>query len=296
MTALVIPRLIIGLGAAPENAVLVQLTQRGIPAGETNFVKLAPPVMADGLTATAQKEVLKRVAGRRPLEELTRDAVVSPFVLEISDAATRDEAHPFRRADVYFIAHGALEKFRSEKFLGELAQMLDAEKKGALPLVKGVLSEEERRARDLTQEDTKDVKERYGYSTFNLLDRVYLSATRRLMVTETAESVLVASITDPRFDKDRQHPNQWQSIAFDQLGKLTLGPPHPYHAAGFYLKVTQLAEPKGALFIEHHHAFEEPPGWFKGTGLLRSKIPLLAQDAIRKLRRKLREAPPEPGK
>ena len=95
---------------------------------------------------------------------------------------------------------------------------------------------------------------------------------------------------DPRFDKDASLTNQWQSLGRDSLGQLKAGPPQPYRAAGWYLKVTRLHEPAGANLVEYHVAFDEPHTWFDGANLLRSKLPLVAQDAIRRFRRKAAEA------
>ena len=48
------------------------------------------------------------------------------------------------------------------------------------------------------------------------------------------------------------------------------------------------ADPKIAI-VEVHFAFAEPRAWFGGAPILRSKIALVAQDQIRRLRRELAE-------
>ena len=65
--------------------------------------------------------------------------------------------------------------------------------------------------------------------------------------------------------------------------------PQPYAGLGSYVKATRLAEPAGAVFIEYHVVFAEPQGWFHGANLLRSKLPIVAQDMVRKFRRKMAE-------
>jgi hypothetical protein len=72
----------------------------------------------------------------------------------------------------------------------------------------------------------------------------------------------------------------------DEAGKQKLGQPHPYHAAGGYLKATRLHEPAGAVLVEYHLTFDEPAGWFSGANLLRSKLPIVSQDGVRKFRRR----------
>jgi hypothetical protein len=43
------------------------------------------------------------------------------------------------------------------------------------------------------------------------------------------------------------------------------------------------------LLVEAHFAFAEPRAWFDGAPILRSKLSLIAQDQIRRLRRELAE-------
>ena len=82
---------------------------------------------------------------------------------------------------------------------------------------------------------------------------------------------------------------RWQSLTVDDTGKRQTGPPEPYVGLGSYAKATRLAEPAGAIFMEYHVAFVEPQGWFHGTNLLRSKLPIVAQEMVRKFRRNLGE-------
>ena len=56
---------------------------------------------------------------------------------------------------------------------------------------------------------------------------------------------------------------------------------------GGYMKASRLAQPSGAVLVEYHLVFEEPQGWFGGSNLLRSKLPLVCQDGVRKFRRRM---------
>ena len=290
MTALLISLATLGLGAPPENPIFRQLLDTGVPVGDDRFVKIAAPTMADGLDAAAQRELIKRIAGpTRQIDRLMRNSIVAPFVLEIGRADTKDGQTPTRTVDVWFVAYGGLDQFASEEFLDRMVKEAESDQKSKLPLTRGLLSDKEMQQRNLAVADTDDRRQRYCYSTFALFDRVLISATRQVVVTRQKDSVLLASIVDPRFTDDADYPNRWRSIAWDEYGKHTLGPADSYVSAGFYAKVTRLKEPAGALLIEHHHVFAEPQGWFHGKNLLRSKLPLVVQDAVRKLRRKLRE-------
>lgn len=290
MTALLISLATLGLGAPPENPVFRQLVDTGVPVGGDRFVKIAPPTMPDGLDADAQHELIRRIAGpTRQIDTLMRNSIVAPFVLKIGRADAEDGPTPTRTVDVWFVAYGNLDQFVSEDFLDRMVKEAESDQKSKLPLTKGLLSDKQMQQRNLAVVDADDRHQRYCYSTFALFDRVLISATRQIVVTRQEDSVLLASIVDPRFIEDAEYPNRWRSIAWNEYGKHTLGPSHDYVSAGFYAKVTRLEEPAGALLIEHHHVFAEPEGWFHGKNLLRSKLPLVVQDTVRKLRRKLRE-------
>ena len=291
MTPLLLPVLTIALAAAPQNPILAELTERGVCIEDDTFAKIKPPSMANGLDAAAQQEVISRVAGpRRRVADLVRESVVAPFVLDIEQVSPGEGKPPMRSVDVWFVAYGQLEQFTSKESLEEFADRAVADNKSRLPFVKGVLDEAQMRARGLRAEESENQSEHYFYSTFGRVDRVHLSATRRIVVTRGPESVLVAAMIDPRFTTDAEFPNQWRPAESDKLGEIKLGLAHRYESAGFYAKVTRLAEPQGALFIEYHQLFCEPVEWFDGANLLRSKLPMMAQDAVRKLRRKLRES------
>jgi hypothetical protein len=104
------------------------------------------------------------------------------------------------------------------------------------------------------------------------------------------DSVVVATVVDPRFDADSEYPNVWRSISADEAGRRQMGPPEKYSGLGSYMKATKLGGSGDMLFVEYHVTFAEPEGWFHGTNLLRSKLPIVAQDMVRKFRRNLSES------
>ena len=277
----------------PENPVFRQLVATGLCAHAEgqHHVRLPEPTMVDGLDAAAQRQRIEKLAGpNRRIEDLLRNSVVAPFVLKIEDLPPVAGGDLFRRVEVGYVAYGPLEKFFSESFFEQMLHLAPSEKKTKLPLTSHLLAEEELRKRNIACGDREGYKERYYFSTTALFDRVLLSATRRVVVTRQPDSVLVAAVIDARFANDPEYPNRWQSITLDASGQFRLGPAQPYEASGTYTKITRLHQPDGALFIEHHQALAEPEGWFGGTHLLRSKLPLAVQDGVRKLRRQLRAA------
>lgn len=276
--------------AAPENAVFELLVSEGLPAPDGARVKLPAPWLPDGLDAAGQRAALQRMAGpARGLDQLLRDSVVAPFVFEMSDVETASDTATMRRVDLWFVAYGDLEKLAQRGTIEQLIDDLRIQSPGDLPERQGVLDEEQLRKRGLFVPDSDNRQQRFAYATVALFERVLLSATQRVVLTRGPESVLAAGMIDPRFAGDSEYPNHWRPIERDPSGRLLLGQAQPYGAAGFYVKVTPLRAPAGALVIECHQVFDEPEAWFGGRNLLRSKLPILVQDGVRKFRRKLRE-------
>jgi hypothetical protein len=259
-----------------------------LAADGKSFVKLPEPTMPDGLDAAAQRRVVEQAAGpRRRAEDLLRKSIVAPFVLQIRDVPAPNGEEPFRRVDVWYVAHGQLEAFFDEALFETLVDLAPAKRRSRLPVARGVLGAEELRRRGLQPTDSPALKERYCYSTIDLFDRVLVSTTRRVAVTIGPDSVLVAAVIDPRFTQDPQYPNLWRPLEIDERGRFTLGAPQPYVHSGSYTKITRFCDAPDALFLEHHYVFAEPRGWFGGRNLLRSKLPLAIQSGVRRLRRQL---------
>ncbi len=129
-----------------------------------------------------------------------------------------------------------------------------------------------------------DLEERYASLNIFLLDRVKITGVTRNVKTVAPTCITLAMQLDPKFENDKQYPNRWRS--YDPLAE-TFGPAQVYGGLVGYARVSRLAAPAGALFFELHVAFTEPEGWFGGANVLRAKLPLVIEQNIRKLRRKL---------
>jgi hypothetical protein len=261
-----------------RNPLYKELLAQGIEVGKVRAT-LPPPTMPDGLDGAKQKAVIEGlIAKDYSYAEFTRKSVVAPQLLRIRDLQPSDPAAPARGVDLWFVTYGDFNATDDEKFLERLTNTGRGEGSGK-QLTREQLA---KRGITLTAEDEK--RESYGFAEFDFLEKVKLKATGRLMWTKAAGSVVVAARLDPRFVNDPEFPDQWQPIT-TQGGKKEYGPPQPYSGAGFYLKITKLHEPAGAIFVEQHVVFAEPAGWFGGANLLRSKLPLVVQDNVRKMRR-----------
>jgi hypothetical protein len=264
------------------------LVEQGVSLGGQETIKLPQPVLADGLDAAQQRQAIEALlAGRYDWDAFTRKSVVSPLLLKIGDGEPK-AGQVSRRVDLYFIAYGELDLLRDDEKLQEHLNLASAGDVEADGRKMKVLSADELQTRGLpTAQGIGDP--RWVAIETTLLGKVQLNLTTRNEKAESEETLVLASILDPKFQSDAEYPNAWRSITIDDAGRRQIGSSQPYPGLGSYVKATRLVEPQGAVFIEYHLVFAEPEGWFRGANLLRSKLPIVAQDLVRKLRRKMGE-------
>jgi hypothetical protein len=276
--------------AAPPAGDLVQdLSSHGItfPSGET--VALPTAQMPDDLDVAAQQEALRRAAGKYPLDRFVRNAIVSPFDLEMNSIEDASGARHGQRLDFCFVAYGTLEAIIRQDLFGALAGAQDASGDDSDHTTARALTAAELQARDLAPEKTAEREESYLLVNVPILNRVQLRGVGFAVREKRPESIVAGIKLDERFNKGQEFSNTWSPLLRDKSGKLTEGAAKPYSGLGGYMKITQLQQPAGALFVECHIAFAEPEAWFDGKNLLRSKLPLVVQDNVRSFRRKLAE-------
>ncbi len=266
----------------PGNSVYLTLIEEGIAVAHDGGKKLPlpRPTMPEGASAAEQRRIIAALPGNRPYDDMVRNAIVAPFAMRIEEVEN-PAGDPLRRVDVWFVAYGRLEQFFEERQATSLVQWSGTDKK---PSAVAVLSADDLGRHSIIPAADRRVREQFVFRQGVLFDRVRVAATYRIMTTLEPQAVVIAAVIDPRFNEDEKYPNYWQSIP--ESGEP--GPRQRYVTAGAYCKVTPLAEPKDALFIEQHFLFAEPLGWFRGAPLLRSKLPLAIQDSVRQLRRQLR--------
>ncbi len=264
---------------AAENALYRTLVTDGLTvAGELRSLPL--PTLADGLDREAQWAAIETITDENhPREALLRQEVGAPLVLKIKNDPAGSTV---RRIDVWFVAYGALKTVQSEAFWKK-------EKKEDTPTrwEGKQLTADDLRRRGISSGSESPSDEQYAAGSLTLFDRVDLQVTVHAMRSTTVRSVVAATIVDSRFRNDAEFPNRWQRLLSDGTVANTPDAFTPYDGMGGYVKVTPLVEPAGALFVEAHLMFDEPLGWFRGTNLLRSKLPLATQIEVRKFRRRL---------
>jgi hypothetical protein len=282
--------LVLNTGAARANPLFDELRMRGVAIDGRTNAPLPAPTMADGLDAAAQHAVLEKIVGDRyPTAEFVRNSVVSPMVLKFRDVRAGDAVA--RGVDLWFVVYGelddlagvdVLETFTTARGKETTIRTLTADELAARGLTSSGAAGGER---DIALGETD---ERFVHTVVSILEKVELHQTSRCVLSRSAESVLIASQVDPRFNDDRQFPNVYHRLVRSELGEISKGPPQPYGGAGGYLKATRLAAPDGAILVEYHLLFSEPRDWFNGANLLQSKLPVLLQSRVRALRRELK--------
>jgi hypothetical protein len=273
----------------PINPLYKELREKGVPFSDHTRLPLPAPVMPDGLDAVAQKAVLRKLLGDDiDYEAFLEAREFAPHLyLPLREIAGGNPDAPARMMELYFVAHGKFSVLTKKDVLERL---------GAADRNKGeakTLPAEELKKRGIAIGPEMAKREGYGHARYNLLDKVELDVTGHSIWSETADSLVLAAEVDPRFATDKEYANQWRALEKTDEGDFKKGPPHPYQGAGYYMKITRLKNPAGALFVECHVLFAEPTQWFQGTNLLRSKLPPIAQDLARKFRKELIKASKE---
>ena len=268
------------------NRLLQQLIERGVIITNDEVIRLPAPTLGDGSSAAEQRARVEAIPEMRcDWNALTRRSAVAPFVLKIGPPDGQS-AGIGRQVDLWFVVYGDFNVLTSDDFLQAQFRSAsnDDDDAGNRPRTK-LLSDANLTSRGIAL--PKDVSSYYVAAEFTFLDKVRVRGTTHSVKSSSPDSVVVASLLDPAFAADAEFPNAWQSITRDAANKRQLGTWQPFAGFGSYVKATRLVEPAGAVLIEYHVAFAEPRKWFNGANLLRSKLPIAAQEAVRKFRRSL---------
>jgi hypothetical protein len=236
-------------------------------------------MMPDGLKAADQKAIITKLVGDDyTYEDFTRKSQVAPHILRIRDAQPSDPKSPSRGLDTYFVAYVDLKAFDDEKFLERSLNIGKGDGGKAKTVTRDDLI---KRGIDPKGLDAK--KEGFAFIEFDFLEKVRLRVTGHGMASKSGESIVAGAEVDSRFRGDKEFPNEWMSIIKED-GMVKHSPAQPYGGSGMYVKITKLAEPAGAVFVEQHIVYAEPTGWFDGANLLRSKLPPVVTINVRRMR------------
>lgn len=266
--------------AHDSNLILKAAIDRGLEVGDV-AVKLPEPTFRDGMSAEEQKTALAAVAGSsRGADEMLQPSLSAPHKLRLQDQKTARAV--VRSGDLVFTLRGVdLDSIRPAEAIRQFrSEPVDA---GNMRFQLHILTTDE--AGKTSAPPASDY-EWLSHAVGRLLDRIAVESTDRISVSRSDDSLILASRTDPTFGPDGVHPNRWSTVTMKAGGDV-VGPPQPYAGGVGYMKLTRLRGQDKALLVEAHFAFAEPTAWFDGAPILRSKLGLIAQDQVRRLRREL---------
>lgn len=279
------------LGAAPThqeaNPVYAQLLEQGVTVSPEVTYSIPLPTMADGLDAAEQQKIIADLAGSSySPDQLLRKSVVSRHILHLEQL--QHPTGPAERVDTWFVAYGNLDDISDKQFLEELMESSSGEDE--VGEEGHTLTPEELAARGIDFNEADAEHEGYANGSYRLIKKVEVQGTLHSYWSRTPDSIVIAGQLDPRFNDDKEFPNVWRAMDRAPTGQLELGPAHPYEGTGFYLKITRMEEPEGALFVEAHMVLSEPQAWFDGANLLGAKLPAVVQNRVRATRREFLRA------
>jgi len=159
-------------------------------------------------------------------------------------------------------------------------------------------------ARPLTAEELNragirpaaDGNERFVFLEISLLNRIELKGVIRIQRRVVTDGIEVAWAFDHRFDNLPNLATRTTKIGSNELGERVGGSPEPYAGGGGIVTARELsggdatASGLPVVMVESRLVFAEPESWFGGSNLLRAKMPLITQEGVRTLRRRLEQA------
>jgi hypothetical protein len=283
---------VVALGPIPDlegphrgNGLYRSMIEEGVTIAGRR-IPLPAPSVPDGLSGPRQTTVLRELAGsERALAELLRDSVSAPFILKVHDEAG-EPSDLIRKADLWFAIHADFDAMDPDATVRQASDANPVEA-GNMRFQSHLLDSKALSAQRPGDVDSKGAVRRwFVHISGRLLDRIEVDETVRVDATKSDASWVIASRTDPRFDDDATYPNRWRPIV-RRGGRDEPGKASRYDGGASYVKISRLADVAGTLLVETHFAFAEPRAWFDGAPILRSKISLIAQDQVRRLRREV---------
>jgi len=265
------------VGAAEERTTTA--TDRGVEVAADVWCPL--PVAVLRLDAVQTPADLRPLAGVAGWERFTADGVTAPVTVTIEPFAVGGIrlAHRVHSA---FTLRAPLARLRADETLRKSLGTTDDEADAGRPL-----TPEELREAGIEADERSG--ERFVWVEVPLLNRVTIRGVVRTVTTERPDGIEVAWRFDPRFDAHPRWRATWTRLEENPLGERVEGEPRPYRGSGGVVAVRTLEATEGLdlLLVESRMVLVEPEEWFQGSNLLRSKIPLTAQEGVRTLRRRL---------
>lgn len=258
------------------------LTEQGVEVADG--VRAQLPSARIRFDAENDDQSLRELAGAVDWDRFVEDTITAPVTV-IIEAVTAGDIRLGHRVRTAFVLHATLETLQGEEavqkmlgvedgFKGATAERLEAAELSAVGI-----------------EPDGSGREQLLFVEIPLLNRIKVRGVVRAVKLESPGGVQVAWEFDSRFADVPRWRTTWTKVEENELGDRIEGEPQPYKGCGGIVAVKKL-ETAGessvdVLVVESRMVICEPEAWFQGSNLLRSKIPLTAQEGVRLLRRKV---------
>jgi len=277
--------------AHAKNDVFSYVLEQGLLV-EGKQVTLPKPRFYDGQAGDVQKRILIELAeSEEQLNEMIDDSPRAPNVFRKDEIQPKADSAVVRVVDLWFIVYADLKQFDAASQVARV----DGRKteSGDFKYECHLLTDAAVRAAGLTPvPDARGQKTWFTRVLGELPNKVSFEVTTRSVATQTPDSVVIATQTDPAFAKTKRPSNFWRRAGDGEgsAGKELSG---PYQGGISYAKVSRLAIRPNALVVEMHGAWVEPYEWYEGGGALSTKLKRGADEGIKKLREELAENRPK---
>ena len=270
---------VVAAAAGAEPA--ADLGGRGVELVPGTFVPLPDPVLRLDVVPSAVD--LEELSGPAGWERFAAAAATAPVTVAI-EPASADGVRVGHRVRTAFTLRAPLETLRANE---ALRRSLGSGEDGKGSTARPLTAEELREAGI-----TAAAGEQLVRVELLLLNRVMIRGVVRAVSTEHPDGLEVAWQFDPRLRDHATWRATWSRIEENDLGSRVEGPPQPYQGSSGIVAIRRLAVEAGVdlLVVESRAVIGEPEAWFQGSNLLRSKMPLAAQEGVRTLRRRLAAA------
>ncbi len=271
------------ISKADDANIADKLFDSGVAMPGLDGVLFLPPTMQPGLSAEQRMSKLKALSRSAGWKQFSRKSAVAPVSIDTTFLKDTRGVRTGHAMHVAFVVHASLETLKDKDVMKQLfGSSSDAPDAGN---VEQTAQDNKLAEADLARFGVKPQEGvSYSRTQLPLLKRVMVQGVLQVQQKDLDEDTIdIQFYLDPRFNGNGTISNTWSVI--NQGAQPYL---QAYDGAAGYIRISRLTEIPDACLVEARVILHEPAAWFGGSNLLRSKLPLMIQEAARSFRRKLK--------